>query len=119
MQPPPDLPFAVNATKCLVCDVNGDGKNDIVYTDAEASGGRVWWVENVDEEDRVWREHVIYDGSERQRLSTAYMWGILTGMRMSTCSPVRWRRCPATGHLAGTSGRTLMAGERCGGGTSS
>ena len=38
--PPPDFQpyFAFDATKAFVCDMNGDGKNDIVFTDAEISG---------------------------------------------------------------------------------
>jgi len=63
---PPDLPFAVNATKCVVCDIDGDGKNDIVYTDAETPGGRVWWMENLDGRGLAWRRHVVFDGRPRR-----------------------------------------------------
>ena len=66
VQPPPDMPFAINATKCVVCDVNKDGFNDIVYTDAEAPGGRVWWMENVDGKGGKWKEYEIYPGTERR-----------------------------------------------------
>lgn len=36
-------PFAYNATCSVVCDVNGNGKNDIVFTDAESPGSKMWW----------------------------------------------------------------------------
>ena len=65
--PPPNLPFAVNATKCVVCDINQDGKNDIVFTDAETPGGKVWWMENLDGHGLTWRTHVIYGGDEHKR----------------------------------------------------
>ncbi len=53
-------PYAYNATCSQVCDVNRDGKNDIVFTDAEIPGGRVWWMENVDGRGQVWKRHEIY-----------------------------------------------------------
>ncbi len=48
--PPPDFrpPFAFNATISLVRDMDRDGKNDIVFTDAEFPGGKIWWMENLD-----------------------------------------------------------------------
>ncbi|MDQ1328988.1 MAG: hypothetical protein QG641_2274 [Candidatus Poribacteria bacterium] len=43
---PPSLDFqpyfAFNATRSIVCDMNSDGKNDIVFTDAEIPGGKVY-----------------------------------------------------------------------------
>lgn len=60
--PPPDdfqPPFAFNATKSVVCDMNGDGSNDIVFTDAEIPGGKVWWMENLDGDGRRWRRHEV------------------------------------------------------------
>ena len=26
-----------------MCDLNGEGKNDIVFSDAEIPGGKIWW----------------------------------------------------------------------------
>ena len=60
--PPRDFrpPYAFNATCSAVCDLNGDGKNDIVFTDAEIPGGQVWWMENLDGRGREWQRHDIY-----------------------------------------------------------
>lgn len=60
--PPPDdfrPSFAFNATKSVVCDINGDGHNDIVFVDAEIPGGKVWWMENLDGDGRRWRRHEV------------------------------------------------------------
>ncbi len=67
--PPPDFrkPFAFDATYSVVCDMNGDGKNDIVFTDAEIPGGKIWWMENVDGLGRVWERHEIPNGDRRRR----------------------------------------------------
>ena len=60
--PPPDFqkPFAFDATYARVCDMDGDGKNDIVFVDAEIPGGQAWWMENLDGRGRSWRRHGIY-----------------------------------------------------------
>lgn len=67
--PPPDFqpPFAFNATKSFVCDMNGDGRNDVVFTDAEIPGGRIWWMENVDGVGRTWRRHEVPNGDDVRR----------------------------------------------------
>ena len=60
--PPPDdfrRSFAYNATYSYVCDVNGDGKMDIIFVDSEIPGGAVWWMENVDGAGRSWQRHEI------------------------------------------------------------
>ena len=61
--PPPDFqpPFAFDATISVVCDLNGDGKNDIVFVDAEIPGGKAWWMENLDGQGRAWQRHEIYN----------------------------------------------------------
>jgi hypothetical protein len=60
--PPPDFQpyFAFNATHAAVCDVNRNGHNDIVFTDAEIPGGAIWWMENVGGDGLAWRRHEIY-----------------------------------------------------------
>jgi len=60
--PPPDFQpyFAFNATYNVVLDMNGNGKNDIVFTDAEIPGGKIWWMENLDGSGTVWQRHDIY-----------------------------------------------------------
>ena len=59
--PPPDFQpsFAFDATKALVRDMDGDGRNDVVFTDAEIPGGVVWWMENADGDGRRWVRHEI------------------------------------------------------------
>ncbi len=60
--PPPDFQpyFAFDATHSVVCDMNSNGKNDIVFVDAEIPGGKLWWMENVDGVGRAWVRHDIY-----------------------------------------------------------
>ena len=67
--PPPDFrkSFAFDATYSVVCDMNGDGKNDIVFTDAEIPGGKIWWMENVDGLGRVWKRHEVPNGDDVRR----------------------------------------------------
>ncbi len=61
--PPPDFQpkFAFNATKAAVVDLNKDGWNDIVFTDAEIPGGKVWWMENQDGKGTAWRRHEVFN----------------------------------------------------------
>jgi len=67
--PPPDFqpPFAFDATCSVVCDMNGDGKNDIVFTDAEIPGGKIWWMENLDGKGLSWQRHEIPNGDNVRR----------------------------------------------------
>lgn len=67
--PPKDFrpSYAFNATCSVVCDVNKDGKNDVVFTDSEIPGGQVWWMENVDGKGREWRRHEIYCRGDEPR----------------------------------------------------
>jgi hypothetical protein len=60
--PPPDFQpyFAFDATINVICDVNGDGRQDIIFVDAEIPGGKVWWMENLDGQGRSWQRHEIY-----------------------------------------------------------
>jgi uncharacterized protein (DUF2141 family) len=60
--PPSDFQpyFAFDATICVVCDMNRNGKQDIVFVDGEIPGGKVWWMENADGTGREWRRHEIY-----------------------------------------------------------
>lgn len=67
--PPADFqpPFAYDATKAVVCDMNQNGRADIVFTDAEIPGGKIWWMENADGEGRTWIRHDLpqSDGPRR------------------------------------------------------
>jgi hypothetical protein len=60
--PPPDFRpgFAFDATKAIVVDMTGNGDQDIVFTDAEIPGGRIWWMENVDGRGQQWRRHDVF-----------------------------------------------------------
>ena len=62
--PPPDFQpyFAFDGTRAVVCDMDGDGDNDVVFTDAEIPGGKVWWMENVHGTGLAWRRHEIANG---------------------------------------------------------
>lgn len=75
--PPPDFQpsFAFDATYSIVCDMNCDGKNDIVFVDAEIPGGKIWWMENVDGLGRVWRRHEVStsDGPRRGAYHSLYV----------------------------------------------
>jgi hypothetical protein len=39
--------------------MNGNGWQDIVFTDAEIPGGKVWWMENLDGRGLSWERHEI------------------------------------------------------------
>jgi hypothetical protein len=60
--PPPDFQpyFAFDATYSVVRDMNGNGKADIIFTDAEIPGGKIWWMENLDGQGLSWARHEIY-----------------------------------------------------------
>ncbi|MCU0522835.1 MAG: VCBS repeat-containing protein [Anaerolineae bacterium] len=60
--PPPDFRpyFAFDATYNVVCDMNGNGVSDIVFTDAEIPGGKIWWMENADGVGLSWVRHDVY-----------------------------------------------------------
>ncbi|MCL2775388.1 MAG: VCBS repeat-containing protein [Oscillospiraceae bacterium] len=52
--------FMVNATYAVVCDMNKDGKNDIVMIENEMPGGKLFWLENVNGDGSEWMRHDIY-----------------------------------------------------------
>lgn len=83
--PPADFrpPYAFNATCSAVCDINKDGKNDIVFTDAEIPGGQVWWMENLDGKGRDWKRHDIFkrNGEPRRGAYHSLFVGDLDGDR--------------------------------------
>lgn len=60
--PPVDFQprYAFDGTINRVCDINGDGINDIVFTDAEIPGGKIWWMENVAGDGTIWQRHDIF-----------------------------------------------------------
>jgi hypothetical protein len=73
--PPPDdfYPyFAFDATHNVVCDMNANGKNDIVFLDNEIPGGRIWWMENVKGDGSDWQRHEIFAPGVDQPRRGAY-----------------------------------------------
>jgi len=67
--PPADFhpDFTFNATRAWVCDMDKDGVQDIVFTDAEIPGGKVWWMENVNGDGLTWIRHEVANGDPRRR----------------------------------------------------
>lgn len=68
--PPSDFnpTFSYYATESYVCDMSGNGKtNDIVFTDAEIPGGKIWWMENLDGSGTKWKKHMVFEKSEHRR----------------------------------------------------
>jgi hypothetical protein len=60
--PPVDFQpyFAFDSTHSVVCDMNANGKNDIVFLDNEIPGGKIWWMENIDGDGANWKRHEIF-----------------------------------------------------------
>jgi len=55
-----EVSFYHLASRCWVTDINGDGRNDIVLTEAEFSGARVAWFEAPPEPRTVpWKAHIL------------------------------------------------------------
>ena len=59
--PPEDFRprFAYDGVRASVCDMNANGRNDVVFCDAEIPGGQVWWMENLDGVGHYWQRHNI------------------------------------------------------------
>jgi len=55
------------ATRSAVCDINGDGHNDVVLADAEIKGAKIVWMENVDGSGLVWKRHLLPQGDSALR----------------------------------------------------
>jgi hypothetical protein len=49
--------WQANATRAVVCDMDRDGKIDVVMADAEIVGGRIFWMQNLDGRGRQWKRH--------------------------------------------------------------
>lgn len=67
--PPADFRprFAFDGVRAVVCDMNRNGRNDIVFCDAEIPGGQVWWMENLDGVGHYWKRHDICRPTEPRR----------------------------------------------------
>jgi hypothetical protein len=56
-----------NATITHVCDINGDGKMDIVVAEAEIVGARIYWMENVDGDGSRFIKHELPHNDDSPR----------------------------------------------------
>jgi hypothetical protein len=54
--PRPPYPLA---TRCVIVDVNLDGRNDLVMTENEIRGGRIAWLENIEGNGPTWKVHSL------------------------------------------------------------
>jgi hypothetical protein len=61
------IPWQENATYSWVADIDRDGDNDIVITDAEIVGALVYWMENVNGDGSKWIRHLLPPGDSRPR----------------------------------------------------
>ena len=52
----PPFPFA---TRCVITDINRDGRNDLVMTENEIRAGRIAWLENTDGRGIEWKTHEL------------------------------------------------------------
>jgi hypothetical protein len=64
--------FAYYATHSVVCDMNANGMNDIIFVDNEIPGGFVWWMENVHGDGSKWVRHDIAVPKEGEPRRGAY-----------------------------------------------
>ena len=59
--------WQANATRCAVCDINRDGRNDVVLADAEIKGAKIVWLENLDGRGQSWKRHELPHGDTDPR----------------------------------------------------
>jgi hypothetical protein len=62
----PKQPYPL-ATYCVVADINGDGRMDLVMTENEIKGGHIAWLENVDGKGGVWKRHDLIPSDNAAR----------------------------------------------------
>jgi FG-GAP-like repeat len=62
----PKPPFPL-ATRCIVADIDQDGRNDLVMTENEIRGGKIAWLENVGGKGREWNVHELPPGDPAPR----------------------------------------------------
>ncbi len=72
--PPVDFQpyFAFDATHSVICDMNKNGINDIVFIDNEIPGGKIWWMENLDGKGTNWQRHDIFTHQPKEPRRGAY-----------------------------------------------
>jgi hypothetical protein len=55
------------ATRCVIVDINKDGRNDLVMTENEIRAGKIAWLENRDGHGRDWQMHSIVASDDAPR----------------------------------------------------
>lgn len=50
----PNKPYPLS-TRCVIADIDRDGRNDLVMTENEIRGGKIAWLQNMDGKGREWR----------------------------------------------------------------
>jgi hypothetical protein len=67
------IPFGVEkppyplATRCVVVDIDKDGRNDLVMTENEIRAGKIAWLRNVDGKGTEWRVKELAAGDRAPR----------------------------------------------------
>ncbi len=59
--------WQANASRSAACDINRDGRNDVVLAEAEIPGAKMIWLENLDGRGRSWRRHELPHGDNDAR----------------------------------------------------
>lgn len=62
--PKPPYPLA---TRCVIVDINQDGRNDLVMTENEIRAGKIAWLENADGDGLNWNVHDLVAGDPAPR----------------------------------------------------
>jgi hypothetical protein len=62
--PRPPYPLG---TRCVIVDINRDGRNDLVMTENEIRGGKIAWLENGDGKGLNWKVHALPAGDAATR----------------------------------------------------
>jgi hypothetical protein len=55
------------ATRCVIADINRDGRADLVMTENEIRAGRIAWLENADGRGDYWKLHELSAGDPAPR----------------------------------------------------
>jgi hypothetical protein len=62
----PNQPYPL-ATRCVVVDINKDGRRDLVMTENEIKSGKIAWLENEDGKGLNWKVHPLAAGDSAPR----------------------------------------------------
>jgi hypothetical protein len=62
----PNQPYPL-ATRCVIVDIDRDGKRDLVMTENEIRAGKIAWLRNADGEGRQWEVNALKAGDADAR----------------------------------------------------